>query len=673
MKRILLVAPLPLRFDLTQDQAYLKLPFSKVSSFLMPLHIATVAGLTPDDYHVDLWDESVQGLVETKPDASSYDLVGITGYTVHLPRAHEVAKYFRSLSILVAIGGPGISSAPQNHYDDFDILFLGEAELTWPQFLEDWENGNYQKKYRQVKPLDLSLTTPPDWDSVAHLKDHYLVGAVQTSRGCPFDCEFCDVSYLFGLGYRHKPVETVVEEVTNLQKIGVRRIVFCDDNFYGNRSFAKELLKRLIEFNRTLEHPLAFASEATINIANSEDILQLLADANFVEIFVGIESPNKESLKETNKPQNFRSNLVHDIRKIQSYGMAVRGSLIVGFDQDDKGIFEEQFEFVQDAHLVVPSIRVLMAPPGTRLWQRMKDDGRLLKGNREGRYYGNPGTTNLLPKNMTRTELHAGYLELIEKIYSWENFAIRIKGFISSVKNEPNVPKQKIEWDRLFQFYYFLLFSLDSMARKVVWGIIKHTRKNAPFLMARVMRIIMRQYGYSSRPKLRASIQQQIDLEESGEFVLEIEQEKTLLSREFKESYEEFFPTVYGSVVDSLIDKIDIEFILMRIFKEFIVSKGKDIGALSEQDKSQLLEIAEAVVTDSNLKSDRRADSLITDAAEIEDPRYLRMFEQVLKAVEQELRIDKTMNKDDSMPADIAEVYIPVADVGIHSAIEVKH
>ena len=133
MKRILLVAPVPLRFDLTQDQAFMKLPFSKTKNFLMPLHIATVAGLTPDHYHVDLWDEAVQGLIESKPDTDSYDLVGITGYTAHLPRAHEIGKFFRSKNVLVAIGGPGISSAPQNHYDDFDILFLGEAELTWPQ------------------------------------------------------------------------------------------------------------------------------------------------------------------------------------------------------------------------------------------------------------------------------------------------------------------------------------------------------------------------------------------------------------------------------------------------------------------------------------------------------------------------------------------------------------
>ena len=196
-------------------------------------------------------------------------------------------------------------------------------------------------------------------------------------------------------------------------------LFFCDDNFAGNPKYSKDLLKELITLNNGFRSPLAFASEMTINIASDDELLELLAEANFIELFIGIESPNKESLKETNKIQNVRSDLLDDIRKIQSHGISVRGSLIVGFDHDDKDIFEQQFRFVQQTYLTIPSIRVLMAPPGTRLWKRMQKAGRIVKTQTEGRYFGNPGTTNIIPKKMTRMELHSGYLDLIRKVYDW--------------------------------------------------------------------------------------------------------------------------------------------------------------------------------------------------------------------------------------------------------------
>ena len=433
MKRILLVAPLPLRFELTQDEVYRNLPLSKVKSFILPLHLATVAGLTPPGYEVVIWDESVHGRISDENMPQCYDLVGLTGYTAHLPRAAEVSGLFRKKGIPVVIGGPGISSLPQKYYNDFDVLFIGEAEHIWPQFLADWQQAKHKKVYRQVAPVDLSDTPLPRWDSIKDDMDSYLLAGVQTSRGCPFNCEFCDVSYLFGRKFRHKSIDRVLAELKALEKLGMRKVVFCDDNFAGNPSYTKDLLREMINLNNSFSLPMGFATEASINIATDEQLLELLADANFVEIFVGIESPNKESLKEANKLHNFRSNLVEDVKKIQSYGMAVRGSLIVGFDHDQADIFDQHFKFVQKSCLTVPSIRVLMAPPGTRLWKRMRKDGRLLKTEMEGRFYGNPGTTNILPKNMSRAELLTGYLGLIEKVYDWRNFAERIKGFVSNV------------------------------------------------------------------------------------------------------------------------------------------------------------------------------------------------------------------------------------------------
>lgn len=526
MKRILLVAPVPLKFELTQDAAYLKLPFSKVKTFMAPLHIATIAALTPDEFEVDLWDDSVHGWIDDSTDLKDYDLVGITGYTAHLPRAKAIAQVFRKRGIPVAIGGAGISTIPQHYRDDFDILFLGEAELTWPQFLADWKKGSYRKVYRQVAgSVDLALSPPPRWGSIADQMPHYLLGGVQTSRGCPFACEFCDVSYLFGHRFRHKSIDQVLEEIATLEGLDIKNIVFCDDNFIGNPRYTKELLRELIPLNNSFQRPLGFGSESSINVADDEELLQLLVDANFSELCIGIESPNEESLKETNKLQNYRRNLIEDIKKIQSYGLSVRGSLIVGFDHDEKEIFDQVFQFGQEACISVPSIRVLMAPPGTKLSRRLRKEGRLLKTDTEGRYFGNAGTTNIIPKKMTRVELLSGYLYLIKKVYDWENFAVRIKGFISNIKRQPNVPKQERQSNSSLQFVHFL-HSLDKNTREVILDIIQYTRKHAPFMMSRVVRHILRHHGYAVRHELRKAIQSQIDREKSGAFKLEIEQGK---------------------------------------------------------------------------------------------------------------------------------------------------
>jgi radical SAM superfamily enzyme YgiQ (UPF0313 family) len=600
MKRILLVAPLPLRFELTQDDLYLKLPFSKVKSFILPLHIATVAGLTPDEFDVELWDESVRGRIDDWSRLQDYDLVGITGYTAHLPRARAIAQVFRKWGIPVAIGGPGISSMLYRYRDDFDIFIIGAAELIWPRFLRDWKKGVHQRVYQQVGAVDLSLTPMPRWESISDQMQHYYLGAVQTSRGCPFECEFCDVRYLFGRRFQHKPVDNVLKEISLLEKLGMRRIVFCDDNFYGNPRYTRDLLREIIALNKTFCNPMAFAGEMSINIAADEELLRQLADANFIEVFIGIESPNKESLKETNKLQNFRSNLIGDIQKIQSFGMSVRGSLIVGFDHDDKDIFNQQFRFVQEACLTVPSIRVLMAPPGTELWKRLCKEGRLLTTETEGRYFGNPGTTNIIPKKMTRLELHSGYLDLISKVYDWNNFAIRIKGFISNVRRRPDIPKQKGQVKRIVQFLYALFSSLDNKTRKVIIDICLYTWKHAPFMLPRVVAIMLRQYGYANRPKLKEAVQEQIEIEKSGRSNLEVQKIDSVVPESFKEPYEHIFPEIYTQVFSDIADKTLVNETVIEIFAGFLTGWMQTSDSFAEEHIKSLRELAGRIISEKN-------------------------------------------------------------------------
>lgn len=638
MKSILLVGPMPLKFELANYAAVLTLPSLKAKSFMVPLHIATIAALTPDEFEVDLWDESVHGRIDDSTNLKDYNLVGITGFTAHLPRAKEIARVFQKRRIPVAVGGSGVSAAPEHYRGFFDILFLGEAELTWPQFLADWKTGSYRKQYRQVGNIDLALSPPPRWDSIADQMKNYLIGQVQTSRGCPFDCEFCDVGYLFGHRFRHKPIVQVLEEITTLEGLGMETIAFCDDNFIGNPRYAKELLRELIPLNNSFRRPLNFTTELSINVADDEELLELLADANIGEICIGIESPNKESLKETNKLQNYhRRNLIEDIKKIQSYGLPIRGTLIVGFDHDTPGIFDQHFQLVQEACIAVPGIGVLMAPPGTRLWSRLSKEGRLLKSE-EGRYSGNPGASNIIPKKMTRAELLSGYLNLIEKVYDWENFAVRIKGFVSNVKRRPNVPKRKRQWKRLFQFVYFLFSYLDRKTRGVILDIIRHTRQQAPFMMPKVVGRIMRHYGYAARHQFREAIQSQMNQEESGEFKLEIQQGGPLVLESFKEPYQRIFPEIYEEVYQGVVDKTRTEEALIEVFVDFITRWGETMDSFSDQHKVFLHELVDRTIARENGTVGTQPPIPIEADEAVPDVKKTGLAEEILKAVEQELR-----------------------------------
>lgn len=639
MSRILLIAPVPLRFELTQDKSLVSI--FGVKGFMAPLQIATIAGLTPAEHEVMLWDEAVLGQVDLQVRAKDYDLVGITGFTAHLPRAKAIADFFRSQGVLTVIGGSGISSVPDRFRNDFDVFFIGEAELTWPQFLEDWKNGRHRRIYRQISPVDLSISPVPRWNNLAAHMSSYHLGGVQTSRGCPFDCEFCDVGYLFGHRFRHKPIQSVLAEIRQLEELGMRRVVFCDDNFIGNPNYTKELLDHLTVLNNSFASPLGFAGEVSINIANDDVLLERMADVNFIEVFVGIESPNKESLKASNKLQNFRSNLVSDIKKIQSYGMSVRGSLIVGFDHDDKDIFDQQFNFVQEAGLTIPSIRVLMAPPGTRLWKRLRSEKRLLKTESEGRFFGNPGTTNILPRNLTRTELHAGYLRLIAKVYAWENFAQRYKNFIMNIKRKPHVPKQKTEWKRIIRFIRFL-FGVDSATRRCIIDLLRFTWKHAPFMMPRVIGIIIRQYGYAARPQLKEAVQKQVDNDTAGEQALEIDDTEPFVTDQFAEAYQKVFPAIFEDVSHNLLDKARIEEVLVDIFTQFIANAKSSLQTLSDAQREELVSLAAQIIRQNNEASGRLPGDIQSGRTGKIESNMKSLSSQILKAVEQNLLLSES-------------------------------
>jgi radical SAM superfamily enzyme YgiQ (UPF0313 family) len=491
-------------------------------AFMVPLHLATVAALTPKEIEVQIWDEPVHGLIDEHTDfGRDYDLVGITAFSSHMRRARKIANVLHERGLLVAIGGPGVTAAPETCREDFDILFVGETELTWPQFLADFQAGNYSKEYRATELPDLSLSPVPRWDSIADvMKSSYVTAGLQVTRGCPFDCEFCGVWKTFGRKMRTKPIDQVIREVIALQQLGMESILYCSDNFVGNPRYAKELLRAVTPVNNSFDKPISFATELDITIARDEEMLALLADANFTGLLIGIETPNKESLKEARKRQNLRGNLIEECKKIQSFGVPIDGSMIVGFDHDTPDVFDRQFEFLQESCMPLPKMHMLKAIAGTELRTRMIKDERVLDMNQlyhsgSAEYLDANLYTNILPKRMTRKELLLGYLGLVERVVNWDNFEARMKGFIGNIKRQPNLrfedPNSGIAGSLKAVLHTFPEDIQGNINR-----ILSYTQQHAGFMMRVVGILTFRQFFESMRlPIIRDEILKQIEIEES--------------------------------------------------------------------------------------------------------------------------------------------------------------
>jgi radical SAM superfamily enzyme YgiQ (UPF0313 family) len=402
------------------------LPHSGFKYTNPPLGIMTLAGAISPEFEVEIRDENVQNvLFET--DA---DIVGISGtllHDFHISRLKEIANYFRSAGKLICIGGPVANLTPDSVRNYCDVLFEGEGEYTWPQFLDDYLRGEHKTFYVQEEKVDMSLAPLPRVDLVNAMD--YSSAQIQTTRGCPFTCEFCDIIVMYGRKVRAKPVERVIEEVRMWADAGQLFVFFSDDNFVGNRVYAKSLLKALINFNSNRKHPVQFFTQASIDTARDPALMEMMRKANFVGVFIGIESPRKSALEETLKVQNARTtDLVEAIHTIQSAGLFVSGGMIIGFDSDDKDIFEEQFAFLQEAGIPFAQLSLLEAMPKTPLWTRMQESGRLVE-------YRQNLCTNIEPLTMTYEELLTGYSRLIRKIYDYDNYVVRYLGGLSRMKN----------------------------------------------------------------------------------------------------------------------------------------------------------------------------------------------------------------------------------------------
>jgi len=455
---------------------------------LMPnAALATLMALTPDDVSVEyaLWDENVH------PDRPEFtpDLVAVTGTTVLRRRIGELCREFRREGLPVALGGPCASVDAELTQGLADHLFIGEAELTWPQFLRDWQAGHPEPLYQQRSQIDLAQTPPPDWSLID--ADHYMVLSLQTSRGCPHRCDFCDVVRYMGPGIRVKPVEQIMVEVKNAHAMGGRTVFFSDDNFVGNRRHARDVLVALHAWNSVQERPLSFSTQLTVNVADDEELLHLLAKTRLSVAFVGVESVREESLREVHKAQNLRRDNRERLAKFSKHGIVPFVGLVVGFDHDDVQIFDEMYRFVEETNVPVVSLSVLNAPKGTPLHERLAAEGRLLGDDFEGEWHGQ---TNIIPKRMTRAELLGHHQKLFRRLYDPRTFEPRIRRWLSSVEYfSPLYRNKRTDWRQflgLAKLALFLATGADPEVRRLFLRNIAWTLKHNPKLMRRTFSIL---------------------------------------------------------------------------------------------------------------------------------------------------------------------------------------
>jgi radical SAM superfamily enzyme YgiQ (UPF0313 family) len=399
------------------------LKFVRKKAALPPLGLLTVAAMLPAEWRKRLIDLNVAVLRD--PDLEWADLVFISAMIAQSGSAAALIARCKAAGKTVVAGGPLFTSAHAD-FPGVDHFVLNEAEATLPEFLSDVESGRARRIYTSPSHPDLGDTPVPMWQ-LADLR-RYGSMSIQYSRGCPFDCEFCDVTAKFGRRSRTKPAERVIAELDALAATGWRgSVFFVDDNFIGNkRRLRQDLLPALTAWQQARSHPFTFYTEASVNLADDAELTRDIVAAGFNAVFIGIETPNEAALAECNKQQNRGRDLLADIKRLQRAGLEVQGGFIVGFDSDTRSIFCRQLEFIQSSGITTAMVGLLNALPGTRLFERMKAEGRLL-GSSSGNNVD--GSTNFLPK-MDLGDLREGYRQLMATIYAPGPYYRRVRTFL---------------------------------------------------------------------------------------------------------------------------------------------------------------------------------------------------------------------------------------------------
>jgi len=409
------------------------LKFISKKSSHPPLGLATIAAMLPGEWNKKLIDQNIKSLKNS--DLEWADMIFVSAMSIQEKMVKKLILRCKDFNKPIVAGGPLFSEDPEK-FPEVDYLVLDEAEITLSEFLADMASGRPKRIYTTRHYPDIKTSSIPSYELLDINK--YAVMSLQLSRGCPYNCEFCQITGLFGRKVRLKSSTQILAELTKLYECKWRGdVFFVDDNFIGNRSFLKrDLLPAITEWMKTRKYPFRFITEASINLADDESLMTSMAEAGFKTIFVGIETPNEDSLVECNKHQNNNRDLLQSVRKIQEYGMFVMGGFIVGFDHDTPSIFNRQIEFIQKSGIVSAMVGLLNAPKKTRLYDRLVRENRIIddfRGNNTDL------AINFIPK-MNLEELHKGYETIIHAIYSCKPYYERVKECLSRYKSKTRVP-----------------------------------------------------------------------------------------------------------------------------------------------------------------------------------------------------------------------------------------
>ena len=454
-----------------------------------PLGLLTIAAMLPGTWEKRLVDMNVHKLKDS--DIEWADMVFISAMTVQRDSVLKILLRTKALDKLIVAGGPLFTMEP-DAFLEVDHLILNEGEITLPLFLADLGRGKTRRVYETDEYADITKTPIPMWELID--LSQYDSMSLQYSRGCPFNCDFCNVTALLGHKMRLKTTRQMIAELDSLYKLGWRRSIFIvDDNFIGNRKVLKEdLLPALIEWRKGKKGCL-FLTEASVNLADDDELIDLMVRAGFTQVFVGIETPDEVSLAECHKSQNRNRDMVGNIKKLQNMGLQVMGGFIVGFDSDTEGIFERQIDFIQKSGIVTAMVGLLQAPIGTALYQRMLREGRLKAEDHSGDNVD--GETNIITK-MNPNLLKAGYRHILDTIYSAKVYTERVKSFLREFN--PKYHSVTLQWQEIAALFRSIFeIGIRSKERRYYWklffwSLFKHPDK---FPLAITFSI----YGYHFR------------------------------------------------------------------------------------------------------------------------------------------------------------------------------
>ena len=458
-----------------------------------PLSLLTIAAMLPSDWHKRLVDLNVQSLGENELIWADY--VFLSGMYIHRTSMEDIIEKCNLAGVKVVGGGPFLTHEYEN-ISGVDHFILNEAEITLPPFLSDLEAGCPKPVYTSSEFADVSQTPIPMWDLVN--LDYYAEGLIQYSRGCPYQCDFCDVTSLFGRLPRTKTPEQVIAELESMGDLKkFRAIFFADDNLIGNKKHLKTtLLPALIEWRKTNGVTIPFRTQVTINLADDQELMDLMIEAGFKGVFIGIETPSVDSLIACKKKQNTKRDLIENVKHLQRSGFDIYAGFIVGFDTDTASIFQQQAEFIQESGIVVALVNILKAPPGTELRERMAREGRLFEGERND-ISGSEGEIDFTPM-MGEETLYRGFKEVVRYIYKPTHLYKRVLTFLTRYRapEEVHLSGQSLLDDVgpfLKSVYY--LGIIDS-GRFYYWKLVLWTLLKRPKLFQLAMELWIVAYHY---------------------------------------------------------------------------------------------------------------------------------------------------------------------------------